>query len=122
MLFENETYTIRGACFEVYNTLGFGFLEAVYQEALALEFKKVGVPYVEQKELTLQYKGMPLQQFYKADFVWFDKIVVELKAVAELKKEHVAQVMNYLKATGLKLGLLANFGNPKNVEIQRIVF
>ena len=122
MLFENETYAIRGACFEVYNTLGHGFLEAVYQEALALEFEKADIPYVEQKELRLQYKGIPLQQFYKADFVCFDKIVVELKAVAELKKEHAAQVRNYLKSTGLKLGLLVNFGNPNDIEVQRIIF
>lgn len=121
ILYAEETYAIRGTCFEVYNALGPGFLEAVYQEALALEFQNSGIPCDEQAELHLSYKGQRLKQFYRADFVCYGKIVVELKAVSALSNEHLAQVLNYLKATGLKVGLLVNFGHYPNVEIQRVV-
>ncbi len=121
LLFEKESYQIRGALFEVYREMGCGFLEAVYQECLEKEFCKQEIPFVAQKDLILYYKGEQLEQTYKPDFTCFEHIIVELKAVKELDNEHRAQVHNYLKATGLKLGLLVNFGHYPKVEIERIV-
>mgnify|MGYP000878526178 FL=1 len=121
LIFEEESYKIRGAVFEVYGEMGCGFLEAVYQECLEREFEKQDIPFVAQQELSLSYKGEPLVQTYRPDFVCFERIVVELKAVRELSGEHRAQVHNYLKASGLKLGLLVNFGHYPETEIVRIV-
>ena len=110
MLYQNESYKIVGAMFEVHNHLGCGFLEKVYQEALEEEFKLQGIPYEREKRLLIQYKGKTLQQEYFADFVCYGKIIVELKAVDEINGVHKAQVINYLKATGYRLGILVNFG------------
>lgn len=117
--FEDETYRIRGAVFEVYRAMGAGFLEAVYQECLALEFAASGIPFVAQAPLPLAYKGVSLRQSYQADFVCFDAIVLELKSVRAIAPEHRAQVINYLRATGLPLGLLINFQATPSVEIER---
>ena len=119
--FEKETFLIRGAIFEVYKEMGCGFLEAVYQECMQKEFSKQEIPFQAQIELTLTYKTIKLHQVYKPDFICFDKIIVELKAVKVLTDEHRAQIQNYLKATGLKLGLLVNFGHYPKVEIERII-
>ena len=119
LIFEEESFAIRGACFEVYKTLGSGFLEAVYQEALAQEFRLQNIPFAEQCELKLQYKNIPLHQTYKPDFICFDKIIVEIKAVSALAPEHEAQLLNYLKITNMRLGLLVNFGHYPKVEIKR---
>ena len=108
-----------GAAFKVYNVLGHGFLEAVYQEALAIEFQRQGIPYEREKKLKIQYDGVELNQTYKADFVCFGKIIVELKAVSALDDAHRSQVHNYLHATGYKLGLLLNFGCPDELEKER---
>ena len=105
----------------VYNMLGPGFLEAVYQEALEMEFVKRGIPYVREKELNITYDGVVLKQAYRADFVCYDNVIVELKAVAHLDDAHRSQVYNYLKATGYKLGLLFNFGNADGLEYERKV-
>ena len=121
IIFKEESYKIVGAAFKVYNTLGHGFLEAVYQEALEIEFQKQGIPYEREKELKIQYDGVELKQTYKADFVCFGKIIVELKAVNAIDDAHRAQVHNYLHATGYKLGLLLNFGCPDELEKERIV-
>ena len=121
IVFKEESYKIIGAAFKVYNTLGHGFLEAVYQEALEIEFQKQGIPYEREKELKIQYDGVELKQTYKADFVCFGKIIVELKAVNVLDDVHRSQVHNYLHATGYKLGLLLNFGCPDELEKERIV-
>ena len=121
LIYSNESYAIRGAVMKVYNTLGCGFLEAVYQEALAIELEKRNIPFEREKELSIFYEGHLLQKKYFADFVCFDKIIVELKAVKELDDSHRSQIYNYLKATGFKLGLLINFGNYKKVEIERRV-
>lgn len=118
---EEESYLIRGAIFEVYREMGCGFLEAVYQECLEKELGKQSIPFVAQQELVLHYKGERLVQIYKPDFICFERIIVELKAVKELAGEHRAQVHNYLKATGLELGLLVNFGHYPKAEIERIV-
>jgi GxxExxY protein len=119
--FADDSYRIRGAVFEVYRETGCGFLEAVYQECLAKEFRAQGIPFVAQPELILHYKGEPLVQTYRPDFICFDRIIVELKALSDLNNEHRAQVHNYLKATGLELGLLVNFGHYPRAEIERIV-
>lgn len=110
LLHAEETFRIRGAVFEVHSTLGSGFLEAVYQECLALEFSGREIPFRSQPILALDYKGMRLRQTYSPDFVCFDRIVVELKVAREIAPEHRAQVINYLRATGMSLGLLVNFG------------
>jgi len=116
-----EAYNITGAAMHVYNTLGIGFLEAVYQEALALEFAKRGIPFEREKELKIYYDGQELKTTYRADFVCYDDIIVELKAVAELDDSHRSQVYNYLKATGFKLGLLYNFGHGDGLQYERKV-
>jgi GxxExxY protein len=121
ILFKEESYKIVGACFEVYNELGSGFLEAVYQESLSLEFAIQGIPHVSQGQLNLKYKGQALSAKYVPDFVCFESILVELKALKETTSEHLAQVHNYLKATGLRLGLLVNFGQHPKLSYQRIV-
>ncbi|MBQ7711234.1 MAG: GxxExxY protein [Bacteroidales bacterium] len=115
------SYAINGAVFHVYNKLGHGFLEAVYQEALEIEFQRRNIPYEREKELRIQYEDVVLKQTYRADFVCFDKIIVELKAVSALDDAHRSQVFNYLHATGYKLGLLYNFGSSDEVEMERIV-
>jgi len=120
--FPEESFRVRGAIYEVYREMGCGFLEAVYQECLEWEFRRAEIPFVAQPELALSYKGQRLSQTYRADFVCFDCMVVELKAVKVLAPEHFAQVHNYLKASGLQLGLLANFGHHPGVEIERIVY
>lgn len=119
--FKEESFKIIGAAFKVYNTLGHGFLEAVYQEALEIEFQRQGIPYEREKELKITYDGVELKQSYRADFVCYGKIIVELKALSTLEDTHRSQVHNYLHATGYKLGLLINFGCSKELERERIV-
>jgi len=121
LLFSEESYKIIGACFEVYREKGCGFLEPVYQECMEIELRLQGILFVSQKPLTLEYKGCRLRSKYEPDFICYDKIVLELKAVTELADEHRAQVQNYLKATSLRLGLLINFGHYPKAEIERIV-
>jgi GxxExxY protein len=115
-----ETYAIIGAAMEVHTQLGCGFLEPVYQEALGVEFGLRGVPARPQVELPLAYKGQPLRTFYRADFIGFDSIIVELKALNHFGGIERAQVINYLKATGLKRGMLLNFG-AQRLEYERFV-
>ena len=121
IVYKDESCRIMGACFEVYNEKGCGFVEPVYQECLKIEFAMQGVPFVPQNALTLDYKGTPLRQKYSPDFICYEKIIVELKSVSTLADEHRAQVHNYLKATGMKLGLLINFGHHPKLEYERIV-
>ncbi len=120
LMHEHESYAIRGAVFEVYREMGCGFLESVYQECLEQELRLRNIPFAAQPELTLCYKGERLQQIYKPDFVCYDKIILELKAVKEIAPEHQAQVINYLKATGMKLGLLINFGAYPKATVRRL--
>jgi GxxExxY protein len=119
--FEEESFRIRGAVFEVYREMGSGFLEGVYQECLERELRRQAVPFTAQKELVLRYKGELLKQTYRPDFVCYDSIIVEIKAVRELANEHRAQVLNYLNAAGMELGFLVNFGHHPKVEIERLV-
>ena len=116
-----ESYAINGAAMQVYKTLGPGFLEAVYQEALAIELAKRGIPFEREKELKVFYDGQELKTTYRADFVCYGDIIVELKAVGELDDSHRSQVYNYLKATGFKLGLLYNFGHADGLQYERKV-
>jgi len=120
LLFKDECYAIQGAVFNVYHEMGCGFLEAVYQECLEREFIERSIPFHAQIDLKLRYKGTELCQTYKPDFICFEKIIVEIKAVKTLASEHTAQLLNYLKATGLELGLLVNFGSFPKTEIKRI--
>ena len=105
---------------EVHKTLGCGFLEPVYQEALTYEFKRQNIPFQKEQILTIMYKDIELEKKYVADFVCFDKIIVELKAVTQLISEHESQVLNYLKATGYRLGILVNFGE-KSLKYKRLI-
>ena len=121
LVLEDETYAIRGAIYEVYKNLGSGFLEAVYQEALEMELASRGIPFKAQAEIEIKYKGKSLKQSYRADVICYDKIILELKAVKTLSPEHEAQLQNYLRATGMKVGLLVNFCHYPGVAISRIV-
>jgi len=122
VVLKEESYKIVGACFEVYNAMGCGFLEAVYQECLGIEFSKQTIPFKAQAPLELSYKGQMLEQKYVPDFTCFEKVIVEIKALKELSDEHRAQVHNYLKATGYRLGLLVNFGHHSKLQYERIVY
>ncbi len=121
LLFEEETFRVRAAVFEVSLQLGTGFLEAVYQEALAIEFEDQQIPFLASPALGVTYKGRLLTQTYRPDFVCFDQIIVELKSVRELAPEHRAQTLNYLKATGMRVGLLVNFGCAPKARVERLV-
>ena len=101
--------------------MGCGFLEAVYQECLERELTARDIPFIAQPELKLSYKGQPLRQTYRPDFIAHEKIIVELKALSQTAGEHQAQVLNYLKATGLRLGLLVNFGCHPKATVERFV-
>ena len=119
-LYKSETYNIIGACYEVHNHLGAGFLEAVYQEALALEFDMQNIPYEREKTLTIAYKGKELEKHYRPDFLCYDAIIVELKALSAITTEHESILLNYLKASGLKVGYVVNFGE-KSLKYKRMV-
>lgn len=121
LVYKEESYQIMGAAFEVYNEKGNGFLEAVYQECLEMEFEDQGIPFQEKPPLTLFYKEQPLKRKYEPDFLCFDKIIVEIKAVKNLTDEHRKQIINYLKSTGKELGLLINFGHYPKVQYERFV-
>lgn len=116
-----RTYAIIGAAMEVHRQLGCGFLEAVYQEALALEFTAQKIPYRREAELEVFYKEKRLNTAYRADFICFDSIIVEIKALTKLSGIEEAQIINYLKTTGLEVGLLLNFGST-SLDHRRFVF
>ena len=121
ILYKDESYKIVGAAMNVYNALGCGFLESVYQEALAIEFKREGVPFEAEKEVRIFYSGVELKQTYKPDFFCYDGIIIELKAVSTIDASHRAQLYNYLKATQCRLGLLINFGDSNGLQVERKV-
>lgn len=121
IVYKDESYAIMGACFNVYKDKGHGFLEPVYQECMEIELEYQQIPFEAQKELGLRYRDRPLRQTYRADLICHGKILVELKAVSALADEHRAQVLNYLNATGFRLGLLVNFGRYPKLEYERIV-
>jgi len=121
IIFKEKSYKIIGACFEVYKEKGNGFLEAVYQECLALEFACQSISFIDKPRLRLTYKGQELRQAYEPDFICFNEIIIEIKAVKQLVDEHRAQVINYLKSTAKQLGLLINFGHYPKIEHERFV-
>jgi GxxExxY protein len=121
LLYKDEVYAIVGAAMEVYNNLGSGFLEAVYQEAMEIETASRKIPALTEQKLYIDYKGTPLKKFYEADLICYDKIIVEIKALDKLTSREEAQILNYLKATGMKVGLLINFGAHNDLEWKRLV-
>ncbi|MFH1771823.1 MAG: GxxExxY protein [Candidatus Omnitrophota bacterium] len=121
IIFKEESYKIIGACIQVYNEKGNGFLEAVYQECLAIEFKEQAIPFVEKPKIDITYKRKTLRQTYEPDFLCFNEIIIELKATKSLADEHRAQILNYLKATGKRLGILINFGSYPKLTYERLV-
>ena len=122
LLFKNEVYAIVGAAMDVYNQLGPGFGEANYQEAMEIETVLRQIPNNPQQDIFIDYKGTKLKQFFKPDFICYDKIIVEIKAMDQLASREEAQLLNYLKATGLPVGVLINFGSDKNLEWKRMAF
>ena len=120
IIYEKESYAIIGACFAVYNDKGCGFLEPVYQECLGIEFECQRFPAIPKPSLILSYRGRVLSQTYQPDYVCFEKIILETKAVSKLTDEHRAQLLNYLHAAGFELGLLVNFGHYPKLEYERL--
>jgi len=120
IIFKEESYRIIGSCMKVHTQLGAGFLESVYQEALEKQFIKDGIPYVREKLLLIQFDGVPLKKRFRADFVCFDKIIVELKSAVFVHNDNFLQTQNYLNATKFQLGLLVNFGEP-SLKYKRVL-
>ena len=121
-LYHNEAYTIIGSAMAVYNELGSGFLEAIYHDAMKIELDACGISFESQKPLFVYYRGHRLAHEYVADIVCIDRILLELKAVHDMHDAHLAQVLNYLKASGLALGYVINFGNPEKLQWQRVLY
>lgn len=121
LLYSEESYAIRGAAMEVHQLLGSGMHEVVYGDALEVEFRLRGIPYEREKTYKLNYKGMVLRHSFQCDFVCYDKIIVEIKAVQELNDMHKSQILNYLHYSNLRLGLLINFGEPKMVAQRYVI-
>lgn len=120
IVFKEESYRIVGSCLSVFNKLGSGFLESVYQEALEIQFRQDKIPFEKEKRLRIKFDNIQLDKFFKADYVCFDSIIVELKATPFIHKNDLAQVLNYLRATGMRLGILVNFGE-KSLTYKRIL-
>ena len=120
IFYKRESYEIIGICMEVHNILGKGHSEVIYKDALEYEFNLNGIEYSREKSYKIKYKEIILPRLYKADFVVFDKIILEVKAIESIESGNVKQTLNYLAASGLKLGLLVNFGED-NVNYKRVV-
>ena len=120
IIYKEESYKIIGACMEVHKKLGAGFLESVYSEALEIEFKNVGIPYEREKKLPVYYNDKPLKKYFRADYVCYNSIIVELKAIKYSTDADRKQTLNNVKATNFKLGLLINFGTP-SLTYKRVV-
>jgi len=120
IIYKTESYKIIGICMEVHNNLGPGFLEIVYKDALEYEFRRAGIPFNREKEYAVNYKGTILPHKFYADFIAFDKIILEVKAVSEINDKYIAQSINYLSVSGCKLSLIVNFGEMQ-LSYKRIV-
>jgi len=120
IVFREESYRIIGSCLTVFNKLGSGFLESVYQEALEIQFKQDNLPFEKEKRLHIKFDDIQLDKFFKADFICFGSIIVELKATPFIHKNDTAQVLNYLRATDMRLGILVNFGE-KSLTYKRVL-
>jgi len=121
LIYRDEVYAIVGAAIEVHKELGSGFLEAVYQEALQRELESRRIPFSPQRELVIRYKGEPLEKRYFCDLLCYENVMVELKALDKLTGKEEAQLLNYLKAAGLPVGVLINFGATGKLEWRRLV-
>ena len=121
ILFKEESYKIIGACFEVHKILGHGFKEAVYKDALELEFSRLDIPFLREKPFSITYKETKLKHFFIADFIAYDSIILEIKIGSYIGEPYIKQTLNYLKASGLKLGIVINFGAP-SLNYQRVIF
>ena len=121
LIYRDESYAIMGACFAVYKDKGCGFLEPVYHECLEIEFESQSIPFLSKPPQTVQYRGRTLVQTFSPDFICYEKIIVEIKAVSALVDEHRAQVLNYLSAIGCELALLVNFGHYPRLEYERLL-
>lgn len=121
IIFKEESYKIIGACFEVHKILGHGFKESVYKDALEVEFKKTGIPFQREKSYNIFYKEQKLKHFFVADFIAYDTIILEIKIGQYIGDPYLKQTLNYLKASGLKLGIVINFG-ASSLEYQRVLF
>ena len=121
ILFKDECFKIYGCIYAVNKKLGAGFLEGVYQEALEIELERANIPFVSQQELVVSYDGILLSSKYIADIICYDKIIIELKAVSKINNQHKAQLINYLTATGYRLGILVNFNSFPKADIVRLV-
>jgi len=121
LILKEEVYAIVGAAFEVYNQLGPGFLEAVYQEALEAELNLRQIPHTPQQDIQVIYKGKPLKKSYVADLVAYSKVIVEIKAIDRLTPREYSQVINYLKATCFQVGVIINFGSEKEMQWKRLI-
>jgi len=122
LLYKEEVYAIVGAAMDVYNDLGPGFLENVYQEAMGIELDSRKIPSRPSREIHIKYKGRELKKFYIADLICYNRIIVEIKATDKLTLRDEGQLINYLKATGMKVGVLLNFGHYPSLEWKRLVF
>ncbi len=122
LMYKDEVYAIVGAAMGVYNDLGPGFLENVYQEAMEIEVETRSIPFNAQQQITVKYKNRPLKKYYIADLICYDKIIVEIKAMDNLTLREEGQMLNYLKATRMKVGVLINFGHYPSLEWKRLVF
>jgi GxxExxY protein len=120
IIYKEESYKIIGACMEVHKKLGSGFLESVYSEALEIEFENAGIPYEKEKKLPVYYNEKPLKKYFRADFVCYKEVIIELKATQYNVDAFVRQTLNNVKATNFKLGLLINFGTP-SLTYKRVV-
>jgi GxxExxY protein len=120
ILFKEESYKIIGACFEVHKILGHGFKEAVYKDALELELQKLDIQFIREKPFTIIYKEQKLKHFFIADFVVYETIILEIKIGSYIGDPYIKQTLNYLKASGLRLGMVINFGKP-SLEYQRVI-
>jgi len=121
LIFAEECYRIIGACFNVYKQMGCGFLESVYQECLEIELDFQRIPFTPQREFKIFYRDRELKKKFRPDFSCYDEIIIELKAVSALTSKHESQVINYLNATDIELGVLVNFGHFPKVEFKRII-
>ena len=121
ILFKEESYKIIGACFEVHKILGHGFKEAVYKDALEFEFSRLNIPFAKEKPYTIFYKDQKLKHYFVADFVINDTIILEIKTGSYIGDPYLKQTLNYLKASGLRLDIVINFGTP-SLEYQRVIF
>ena len=122
LILKDEVYAIVGCAMEVYNQLGNGFLESVYQEAMEIESRQRNIPFTAQKSIAIQYKEITLSKQFIADLIYFDSIIVELKAVDNLSGKEESQIINYLKATQMRVGILINFGSRGKLEWKRFVY